>query len=141
MQFISVVFAIGYGKDAMKMAKDEWTANMKKLRNRLQNKAYEISKNYHKQMTADVDDLILRNARNLGNEALMNKIYDFLTAKYEWRFWFVAVYDDVIGYDNHYIRYCGGVTRLHQVGDKNVVVASTDKKYAARYCRMLSFTE
>ena len=123
------------------MAKDEWTANMKKLRDRLQEKADEISKNYYDYMKADVDDLISRYAKKLSNKALMKKIYKFLTAKYEYRFWFVAVYDDVTGYGNHHMTTCDGtLKRLHQVGDKNVVVASKEKKSASRYCRMLSFT-
>ena len=121
----------------MKIAKDEWTTNMKKLRYILQKKDSEISRNWRAQMKEDVDDMILRNARTLDNKALMSKIYDFLTAKYEYRMWFVAVYNDVNGYKNHYIRYCGGVIRLHQVGKKNVIVASKGKKYATRYFRIV----
>ena len=97
------------------------------LRQRLEQKDNQITNEYKTQLKTDVDDLILRNARNMDNKALMEKIYDFVFGKFEYRLWFVAVYDDMHGFDNHAIQHCGGHALLHQLGEKNVIIASQDK--------------
>ena len=66
------------------------------LRNTLQTVSDVVKSRYLSQMKLDTKDLLLR-YHGLGNKGLVDKLYNFVTEKYNWRFWFVAVYDDMGG--------------------------------------------
>ena len=103
----------------------EWEGNMNELREKLQRMSDDVKARYKTQLKVDADDLILRH-HGLGNEGLMQKVYDFVVDKYDWRYWFVAVYDDMFGFDDHTISLCGGYSLLHQQ-NKNIIISSQDK--------------
>ena len=109
----------------------EWTEKMKHLSVRLKDVSVQIKNTYKTQLNKDVKDLI-RKYHKEGNHGLMRKIYNFAKDKFDWRYWFVAVYNDMVGYDKHTIYTCGGVSFLHTNG-KNIIVSSQDKKYSSRF--------
>lgn len=107
----------------------EWESNMNLLREKLQRMSDDVKGRYKTQLKIDADDLILRH-HALGNKGLMQKVYDFVIDKYDWRYWFVAVYDNMHGFDDHTISLCGGYSLLHQ-HDKNIIVSSQDKEQSS----------
>ena len=72
----------------------EWETKMTNLRDTLQTISDVVKSRYLSQMKLDTKDLLLR-YHGLGNKGLADKLYNFVTEKYDWRFWFVAVYDDM----------------------------------------------
>lgn len=78
-------------------------------------------------MRIDVEGIIIHSTE-LSNEELMRKIYSFVNDKYVWRYFFVAVYDDLVGESKHNMVVCGGQGFLH-LGGRNTVIASQDKKF------------
>ena len=68
----------------------EWETKMTTLRNTLQNVSADVKSRWLSQMKLDTKDLTLR-YHGLGNQGLADKLYNFVTEKYNWRFWFVAV--------------------------------------------------
>lgn len=109
----------------------EWTSKMKTLKSHLEKRINVLKSTYLTNLNKDVTILIKDN-KNLGNEALMRKIYYYIVDKYDWRYWFVAVYDDIYGYDRHTIWSCGGKVFLHK-HKKNIIISSQDKKYSNRF--------
>ena len=103
----------------------EWQTKMDTLKVKLETVSNTVKGNYLNQMKLDAQDIILRQ-HGLGNQGLLDELYDFVTEKYDWRFWFVAVYDEMRGADKHNMWHCGGVSYLH-THDKNVIIASQDK--------------
>ena len=104
---------------------------MKILCVRLKEVSDEVKKAYKEQMKKDAEALI-ENHYKEGNRGLRWKIYNFVVDKYDWRYWFVAVYDDMEGYDKHIIHTCGGALFLHK-NEKNIIISSQDKKYSSRF--------
>ena len=109
----------------------EWDQNMAKLRARILRISNEVRDAYRDQLKIDVQDII-KTSGSSSNENLMTVIYNFVADKYDWRYWFVAVYGDMYGFDKHANAFCGGHVFLHQKG-KNIIVSSQDKKYSSRF--------
>ena len=109
----------------------EWETKMTKLRDTLQTVSDVVKNRYVSQMRLDTKDLILR-YHGLGNKGLADKLYNFVTEKYDWRFWFVAVYDDMGGFDKHNMWQHGGTVFLHE-HDKNIIIATQSKNHASRF--------
>ena len=84
-------------------------------------------------MKLDTKDLIL-NHHGLHNQGLSDKIYKFVTKKYDWRFWSVTVYDDIEGLDKHSVWQHGGTCFFHE-HDKNIIIASQSKNDASSFNR------
>ena len=74
----------------------QWETKIIKLRDTLQTVSDVVKCRYLSQMKFYPKGLILR-YHGLGNQGLAGKLYNFVTEKYNWRFWFVAVYDDMGG--------------------------------------------
>ena len=106
---------------------------MKKVKRKLVEVTNRIKKAYETQVEEDTRTLINEYHAH-GNRALMTKIYNFVDDKFDWRYWFVAVYNDVGGYDKHTISSCGGTNFLHTHG-KNIIVASQDKIYSSHFSK------
>ena len=106
----------------------QWETKMIKLRDTLQTVSDVVKSRYLSQMKFDPKGLILRYL-GLGNQRLAGKLYNFVTEKYNWRFWFVAVYDDMGGSDKHNMWEHGGTFYLHE-HDKNIIIACQSKNYA-----------
>ena len=109
----------------------EWETKMIKLRDTLQTVSDVVKSLYLSQMRLDTKDLIL-NHHGLGNQGLANKLYNFVTEKYDWRFWSVTVYDDMGGFDKHNMWQHGGTVFLHE-HDKNIIIATQSKNHASRF--------
>ena len=104
---------------------DEWDVKMVALKNRLREVSNEIKDTYLTQLRTDAENIILRST-DLGNEDLMLKVYNFVNEKYDWRYFFVAVYNNLEGGDKHFASVCGGHT-FFDFDNKNMVIASQDK--------------
>ena len=109
----------------------QWETKMIKLRDTLQTVSDVVKNRYLSQMRLDTKDIILR-YHGLGNQASPDKLYNFVTEKYDWRFWFVAVYDDMGVFDKHNMWQHGGTVYL-QEHDKNIIIASQSKNHASRF--------
>lgn len=59
-----------------------------------------------------------------SNQEVARLVYNHLTSTYPSRNWFVVVYDDVTGTDNHQISYCGGGFAFRYYGF-NLMIASS----------------
>ena len=101
------------------------------LRDTLQTVSDVVKSLYVSQMRLDARDLILR-YHGLGNQGLADKLYNFVTEKYNLRFWSVAVYDDIAGFDKHNMWQHDGTVFLHE-HYKNTIIASQDKKHASSF--------
>lgn len=110
----------------------EWDQKIAKLRAKMSRISNNIRRDYMTQMKIDIQDIIKKGGKSFSNERLMHEIYDFVEEKYDWRYWFVAVYNDMKGFDEHAIASCGGHTFLHTHG-KNIAVGSQDKMYSSRF--------
>ena len=84
-----------------------------------------------KAIRLDTKDLILH-YHGVGNQALEDKLYKFIIEKFDWRFWSVAVYDDMWGFDNQNMWQHGGTVFLHE-HDKNIIIATQSKNHASRF--------
>ena len=109
----------------------EWETKMTKLKDMLQTVSDDVKSGYLSQMKLDTKDLLLR-YHGLGNQGLADKLYNFVTEKYDWRFWFVAVYDDMGGFDKHNMWQHGGTVFLHE-HDKNIIIDTQSKNHASRF--------
>ena len=108
----------------------EWDQKIAQLRARMSRISNNIRRDYLTQMKIDIKDIIKKGGKRFSNKRLMHEIYDFVEDKYDWRYWFVAVYNDMKGFDKHAIASCGGHAFLHTYG-KNIAVASQDKVYSS----------
>ncbi|KAK3106062.1 hypothetical protein FSP39_011801, partial [Pinctada imbricata] len=84
-----------------------------------------VKSKYRKQAESDAVKEMAE-YKDMSNAALAEKVYSLLNDKYDWRVWFVVVYDGITGSENHWIWYCGGFFKFRHHG-KNMVVASNDK--------------
>ena len=109
----------------------EWEGKMRVACVRLAEVSDQVKKTYKTQLKKDTEALIREHYKE-GNRQLMWKIYNFVTDKFYWRYWFVAVYDDMVGHDKHTISTCGGKSFLHTNG-KNIITSSQDKKYRSQF--------
>lgn len=67
---------------------------------------------------------IVRHNSDMSNQEVAGLVYNHLTSTYPSRNWFVVVYDDVTGTENHQIRYCGGGFAFRYYGF-NLMIASS----------------
>ena len=104
---------------------------MIKLRDKLQTVSDVVKSRYLSQMKLDTKDIILR-YHGLGNQAKPDKLYNFVTEKCDCQFWFMAVYDDMGGFDKHNMWQHGGTCYLHE-HDKNIIISSQSKNHASRF--------
>ena len=109
----------------------EWETKMIKLRDKLQTVSDVVKSRYLSQMKLDTKDIILR-YHGLGNQAKPDKLYNFVTEKCDCQFWFMAVYDDMGGFDKHNMWQHGGTCYLHE-HDKNIIISSQSKNHASRF--------
>ena len=109
----------------------EWETKMTKLKDTLETVSDDVKSNYLSQMKLETKDLLLR-YHCLGNQILADKLYNFVTEKYDWRFWFVAVYDDMRSLDQHDMWQHCGTCNLHEHG-KNTIIASQSKNHSSRF--------
>ena len=104
---------------------------MKTLNTRLEAVSEQVKNAYISQLNKDTNTLVNKH-HTLGNYELLFKIYNFVYDKFDWRYWFVAVYNDFYGHGKHTIYTCGGGAYLHKKG-KNIVISSQDKIYSHRF--------
>ena len=109
----------------------EWEKKMQDLSETLRKKSNGIKNAYLMQLHNDAEGLI-RDNYDEGNEQLMQKIYNFVIDKFDWRYWFVAVYDDMKGYDKHTMYQCGGAYFLHMKG-RNIIISSQHNRYSSQF--------
>ena len=62
---------------------------------------------------------ILRESTKLSKEETAKKLWSHLTQKYETKLWFVVVYDEIYGLDNHCLNF-----RFYRVAGKTAAVVS-----------------
>ncbi|CAB4026720.1 Hypothetical predicted protein [Paramuricea clavata] len=102
----------------------KWAKKMNAWKDKIQSESSKLKNEYWKQLVTDVEDMFLR-YRKVGNKKLNNILYDFVTDKYDWFYWFVAVYNDIKGYQVHTI-IPGKFAFLHRHG-KCFILANVAK--------------
>ena len=102
-------------------------------------KADQVLENAWKDLFRGEVDKISKDCKNWGHVDFRDKVYNFLTEKYPWRYWWVLVYDDVAGFNNHAYEYVGatGHHQLRHYG-RNFMVGCTDPKASFDYQRAQS---
>ena len=117
----------------------EWETKMTKLKDMLQTVSDDVKSGYLSQMKLETKDLLLR-YHCLGNQILADKLYNFVTEKSDWRFWFVAVYDDMRSLDQHDMWQHGGTYYLHEHGQSKNHASRFNKNNADKLLEIVENT-
>lgn len=111
--------------------KTKWTRQMDQLRLAMEAADRKV-KNKYPEVSLKNGKMILTHSQGNSstNQKAAEDVYKKLTKKFYWRNWFVAVYDDIKGHQNHQVGYCNGYHVFRHAGF-NLLVASNLKKTAA----------
>ncbi|KAK3106234.1 hypothetical protein FSP39_015806, partial [Pinctada imbricata] len=112
-------------KHSYETEKKEWEGRINAVLQRMKEIDNEVVSQWEKQSEED-SVALMSEYKDKSNGALADKVYSMLTEKYDWKLWFVVVYDPLHGADKHWVWYCGGFHKFRHHG-KNMVVATTDK--------------
>ena len=106
----------------------EWIDKIQKVTTVMQNVDRDIVKKWSDQLRHDVDR-ILTEKKDLSNEDFIEHLYKFLTSKYDWRDWYVVVYNPITGEDKHYSNFTKdhAFTWMNEKG-RNVIITSEIKR-------------
>ena len=107
-------------------AKTEWTTKIQEITTHIQAVDKEVKDRWAEQLVLDVDK-ILTQQKDLSNKDFADHLYTFLTSKYDWRDWYVIVYDPVSGDDMHYFTNKNAFTWM-DVRGRNVIITSEPKE-------------
>ncbi|KAK3106440.1 hypothetical protein FSP39_020155 [Pinctada imbricata] len=105
--------------------KKEWEERINEVLERMKQIDQQVVSKQDEQAKIDSVDL-MSEYKDKSNAALADKMYSMLTEKYDWKLWFVVVYDPLHGADKHWVWYCGGFHKFRHHG-KNIAVSSTEK--------------
>lgn len=106
----------------------KWTNQMAKLR-RAMEAADKVVEGKFKDVAISDAKKILTHKRGAKNEDAAEAVYSKLAKKFYWRDWFVAVYDDIRGHQNHQVGLCDGYIAFRYAGF-NFLLASNSKNTA-----------
>lgn len=109
--------------------KTKWTRQMDQLRRAMEAADREVEKKYPEVAMKDAKK-ILTLSKGAKNQKAAEDVYEKLIKKFYWRNWFVAVYDDIRGDQNHQVGYCNGDCVFRHAGF-NLLLASNLKKTVA----------
>lgn len=109
--------------------KTTWTAQMIKLSQAMNAADREVMGKYKEVGFKDAKRILTFN-KGAKNQDVAKAVYSKLTTKFYWRNWFVAVYDAIVGGNNHQVWVCNGGIAFRQDGF-NLLVASNPKNTAA----------
>jgi hypothetical protein len=101
-----------------------WDNQLKKARDKMAQQDREnFLDGWTKKWKAD-----LTNQVNIGGSTSdkAQRVYDFLSRKYDWRNWNVMVYNEVRGWSNHAVNYCGDHFTKFSWNGINIVVNHID---------------
>ena len=84
-------------------------------------------------------DKISKDSENWKHVDFRDRVYNFLTDKYPWRYWWVLAYDDVGGFDNHAVQHDTVLAyhRFRHYG-RNFMVGNADPNTSFDYTRAQS---
>lgn len=112
--------------------KKQWVTQFKNMQIAME-KADKQVENAYKDKALTEAKTIMTDHMGKGNADVATLIYEKLTNKYYWRDWFVVVYKDISGYNNHALRYCksSGQT-LFRFKGFNLLLSNASKKRSRR---------
>ncbi|XP_071944472.1 uncharacterized protein [Antedon mediterranea] len=106
--------------------KDLWEGKINQLLNHIKYVDTQVRDVWKQQLLTDLNNkLALLNGKS--NIDFVKETYEFLTDKYDWRYWHIGVYNEIYGEKNHWVKFCGGYTLFRNHG-RNIVVASRSKE-------------
>ncbi|XP_033115382.1 uncharacterized protein LOC117115624 isoform X2 [Anneissia japonica] len=117
------------GRDATYEVEEKtWKDNIKELIHHMKTVDRKVTNAWRKQSVADLNTK-LASLDGKSNSYFADKVYAFLTDKYDWRDWFIVVYNPISGSDGHWVKWCYGHHFLRKHG-RNVALSSVDQKKA-----------
>ena len=103
----------------------EWTAKIKEITNHIQAIDQEMKGRWAEQLVLDVEQ-ILTTEKDLSNKKFKDYLNMFLTSKYDWRYFYIIVYDAIRGDDMHYFTNRSAFTWMDVKG-RNVIITTEPK--------------
>ncbi|KAK3101199.1 hypothetical protein FSP39_001690 [Pinctada imbricata] len=111
--------------------KDDWSKKLTTLLKHMASVDTSIKNSWFKSLDSDINKM-LSDGKGKTHSVFADDLYAFLKKKYDWRDWFVVVYDGITGGDKHYVYICGGKIKFRKNdGKRNLIlssVLSTQKK-------------
>jgi hypothetical protein len=111
----------GYENAVTYWSKD-WETRITQMSETFQRISNEIENNYLDQVKNDLEDFNAKK-HTLDNRQYSLELFNYLADKFPYREWMVMVYNPLLGFKEHCITYCGGVTQF-RVRNHNIVVSS-----------------
>ncbi|XP_062567421.1 uncharacterized protein LOC134229670 [Saccostrea cucullata] len=108
--------------NSLKGHEQKWTGQINEMRKAMEKVDRDLTNNF-KDVAINDAKTILTNNRGASKSDAAKKVYDKLTTKFYWRNWFVAVYNDIAGGNNHWMWACNGGLVFRHNGF-NLIIAS-----------------
>ena len=115
---------LGHDYDVSVM-ETKWETKIKDLVYHMKSVDWQVKNKWYNQAKKDIKSELV-SLEGKSNEEFANSLYSFLTQKFDWRDWHVVAYNDIIGGDKHWVKWCGGDNWFRENG-RNLVVASVDE--------------
>lgn len=109
--------------------KTKWTSQMGKMSQAMAAADREVMGKYGDIAIKDAKRILTFN-KGAKNQDVAAAVYSKLTTKFDWRNWFVAVYDAIGGNNNHQVWVCNGGIAFRHDGF-NLLLASNSENTAA----------
>lgn len=109
--------------------KTKWTSQMGKMSQAMAAADREVMGKYSDIAIKDAKRILTFN-KGAKNQDVAAAVYSKLTTKFDWRNWFVAVYDAIGGNNNHQVWVCNGGIAFRHDGF-NLLLASNSENTAA----------
>ena len=100
-----------------------WAENIKRVVEHIKIIDSKVKAKWKDQYEEESLSVASRN-RDKGHSKVAKAMYDHLSGKYDWRAWFVVVYDPITGSEHHEEYTCG--FRKFRYNGMNILVASSD---------------
>ena len=128
LQGVKVEFAyhsVKHGTKFHNVLKVAWERKVKELLDPIKNVDIEVQNNCHDQIETEVDEYLAK-WHGISHADFATRLFNVLTAKYDWKEWLVVAYDKLDGYKNQF--FCNSFS-LQKFGihGRNVFVGSVDK--------------
>ncbi|XP_061171831.1 uncharacterized protein LOC133181327 [Saccostrea echinata] len=111
--------------NSLKGHEQKWTGQINEMRKAMEKVDRDLTNNFRDVATNDAKHILTFN-KGSSKSAVANKVYEKLTQKFYWRNWFVAVYNDIAGGNNHWVWLCHGAAVFRHSGF-NLLLASNPK--------------
>ena len=115
----------GYTEGHYNKDEREWAERVKEIIKHIETVDTEVKNKWKNQFEQEALNIASRD-KDKSHEEVAEAMYNHLSKKYDWRKWFVVVYDPVTGGEKHEDKTCGGFYKFRYRG-LNILVASNDE--------------